>query len=239
MPRRLSLLIVDDNTDLAENIQEILEDEGFDAAIAADGEEALRRIDGGAYDLVITDIRMPGINGVDLLRQINQRVPGTPVVMMTAYSQDALLEQAQQEGALDVLSKPVDMERLQDSVSRVADPSSRVLLVEEDAATRVAVMQALVTLEGVVPCSATSVAQAEQMAERVPLDAAIIDVLLPDGLGTSLGDALRTKLGERDLPVVYIDDERADVEVEESDSTRIIRKPFRPEDLVGLVREVT
>lgn len=241
MTPRLSLLIVDDNTDLAENIKEILEDEGFGATIAANGTEALNRLEHGAYDMVITDIRMPGLNGVELLRQINDRLPGTPVVMMTAYSQDSLLDQAHEAGALDILSKPVDLERLQSSLERVASPRHRVLLVEEDAATRVAVMAILQSMEGVVPCAAASARQAERMAERVPLDAAIIDVQLPDGLGTSLAQALRARLGEREFPVVYIegDDASTQVQVQEGTRTRVIRKPIHPEDLLGAVREVT
>jgi DNA-binding NtrC family response regulator len=116
MPTEPTVLIIDDNLEMATNLQEILEDEGVRADVAQDGYEALSKLDRGAFDLVITDIRMPGMSGIDVLKTVHARWPRLPVIVMTAYSADAILDEAYTAGALDVLAKPFQPGRLLDLV---------------------------------------------------------------------------------------------------------------------------
>lgn len=104
-PRRV--LIVDDNVDLAENIAEILQMDGHLTDVAASAEEALGARTNDAPDVVVTDYRLPGINGVEFLkrfRQINARVVA---VVISAYTDERTVADARDAGAAFV-AKPVD-----------------------------------------------------------------------------------------------------------------------------------
>lgn len=113
MRNQCRVLIVDDNEDLAENILEILEDEGMRGAVCCNAEKALGALREDAdYDLVITDFKMPRMSGLDLLREIKQRWPDLPVVLLSAYLSAADAEGAADSGALAIMQKPQDLERL-------------------------------------------------------------------------------------------------------------------------------
>ncbi len=106
-----AVLIIDDNRDLAENIREILECEGIACGVAFDGRSGLEVLNAGRFDLVVTDLRMPGMSGVQVVEAISARCPGLPVIVMSAYSCGRSLEDAVAAGAIAVLSKPVDIPR--------------------------------------------------------------------------------------------------------------------------------
>ncbi len=105
-------LIVDDNRALAENLAEILRDEGAEATVTADGAQALEHIRATRYDAVLTDMRMPLMSGAELVHQLRRVDPGLPVVMATAYSGDEELQAARRAGVLAVLPKPLDVRAL-------------------------------------------------------------------------------------------------------------------------------
>lgn len=109
-----TVLVVDDNRDLAENLGEVLELAGGRVSVAYDAETAIARLKAERFDLVVSDMRMPGLTGLDLLRYIQQAGLSSFVVVVTAYSQDSLLEEARDAGATDILLKPVDLRRLRD-----------------------------------------------------------------------------------------------------------------------------
>ena len=238
-----TVLIVDDNLDLAENLREILEDEGHRAEVAGGGAEALARLESGdPVDLILTDLRMPGMNGVQMLRAVKARWPQTPVVVMTAFSRDALLDEAEAGGALDVLAKPVDLGALTTFVSRVVAAEAPVLLVEDDDVLRAQLTQALQALTSVVPHPAPDLATARRLLETVPFKAAIVDLRLPDGDGLAVGEAL-IRHPDGPIPVVYITGYRPDFAEAlggpgAPPEVALLEKPFRPVDLLGLVERV-
>lgn len=102
------ILVVDDNRDLAENLAEILQDAGYDTDTFDDPREALDAVAPGRYGLCLLDIRMPRMDGVDLLRAIRHRDPAVSALAMTAFSRDERVRDAIDEGASAVLAKPVD-----------------------------------------------------------------------------------------------------------------------------------
>jgi len=110
------ILVVDDEATLRESLSTVLVEEGYSAVTAADGEEALALISRVPFDAVLCDIRMPGMNGIDLLRRIKETHPGTPVIMMTAYASLDTAVEALREGAGDYIMKPF---LLEDVVFRV------------------------------------------------------------------------------------------------------------------------
>jgi len=107
--KTLRVLIVDDDPMMARTLADILRVKGHKAEIAHSSAEALVLLDAGPFDCVLSDIRMPGANGVQLHREIVDRYASIPTVLMTAYSSDSLVQEGLDEGVLAVLTKPLDI----------------------------------------------------------------------------------------------------------------------------------
>jgi cyclic di-GMP phosphodiesterase len=114
------ILIVDDEPDLRDLLSQILATEGHSCDQAANGEEGCRRVADRDYDLVITDVRMPGMSGIDFLRQIQPTVESrTPCMIITALGDDVdLAVEAIRVGACNFLRKPFDMAEIREAVNR-------------------------------------------------------------------------------------------------------------------------
>src|ERR1035437_8121025 len=95
------ILIVDDELSMREFLSILLEREGYEVAVAGNAEEALRQIDSSLFDLVISDVQMPGLNGIELLARIKQVSPETAVLMVTAFSTAEQAVEAMKLGAYD------------------------------------------------------------------------------------------------------------------------------------------
>ncbi len=124
MGERGRILVVDDELGPREALRMILQDD-YDVSTAHSGEQALDHLSRGEFDLVILDIRMPNINGLDLLAKVKKRVPDTEVVMITAYASVDTATKALRHGALDYLIKPFDrksvIEVVEKGLARRAD----------------------------------------------------------------------------------------------------------------------
>lgn len=185
---RSRVLVVDDNRELAENLGEILEDEGCEVALAYSGEEALKVADAGRFDLVLADIRMPGISGVELVRALSRRHPEARFLLMTAYTSEPQLLEARTLGSvLAVLAKPLALEQLLAMLPREA--GARVLLVEGDPALA-AMLGDSMRARGYAVEVAGGVAAARASLTRARPDLAVIDLVLPDGSGEQLAREL-------------------------------------------------
>ena len=102
------ILIVEDKESLRRVLAETLEGEGYGVAEAADGEEAIQKLSGERFDLVLTDLKLPRKDGIEVLRAAKENSPSAAVVLMTGFGTIDLAVQAMKEGAYDFLSKPVD-----------------------------------------------------------------------------------------------------------------------------------
>ena len=104
---------MDDHDALRESLSDILAMKGYIVRKASNGLDALAECDANLYDLVIIDIRMPGINGVESIRQIQELLDYRPkFIVISAYAVDVLIEAAQKLGVVEYLSKPLDIPRL-------------------------------------------------------------------------------------------------------------------------------
>jgi two-component system C4-dicarboxylate transport response regulator DctD len=102
-----TIVVVDDNLELADNLAEILAVAGYRTVTASSAEEARVLIRDGECAAVITDFRLPGKSGADLIRDLREASLDVPVIVMSAYADAAAIA-----GALHVLAKPVDIDRL-------------------------------------------------------------------------------------------------------------------------------
>jgi CheY-like chemotaxis protein len=105
-------LIVDDNRDLAENLGEILEGEGFAVTLFADPQRAAEECDELSFDVALLDICMPGLDGIDLYRSLVVHHPNAMFFLMTGHGEDERMRNALAEGVRLVLFKPVSIPNL-------------------------------------------------------------------------------------------------------------------------------
>jgi two-component system response regulator HydG len=113
------LLVVDDEEGMRETLTDILEEFGFDVDSARDGREAVDRVGERDYDLLLMDIKMPEMDGVEALMEIKSSKPEIPVVMMTAYADSSAVEEARAQGAQAVVYKPLDLGSLLPMVQKL------------------------------------------------------------------------------------------------------------------------
>lgn len=121
-----SILVAEDDPDIAASLEMILSGEGYLITLCGDGAEALEVADAGDHDLVLTDFRMPGLGGLELLRRLREARPQRPVILMTAHGNTDLAIEATKLGAYDYLLKPFDIAELLGTVGQAMRASRTV-----------------------------------------------------------------------------------------------------------------
>ena len=105
-------MVIEDDANLAAGLRQVLEDEGFGVILVSRGDEGLRRASADGFDAVLTDLRLPGLGGLDLVRQIHEAQPHLPIILMTAHGTIETAIEATKRGAYDYLQKPFEMPEL-------------------------------------------------------------------------------------------------------------------------------
>jgi len=115
------ILVVDDSSSIRELLKLALEDENYNVTLGEDGIDALKHLDGKHFDLVITDLHMPNMNGMELIHEIRKidQYKYTPILFLTTETKADLKVKAKKEGATGWLTKPFDNEKLKRVVKRV------------------------------------------------------------------------------------------------------------------------
>jgi two-component system response regulator AtoC len=116
-----SILVVDDDSLMRDSLNETLCRVGFNVELAGTGEEALEKISKTEYDIVLSDIRMPNVGGMELLQAVKQHLPGAKVVMMTAYGTVQNAVEAMKLGAFEYVMKPFSIDEIELVVKRALD----------------------------------------------------------------------------------------------------------------------
>jgi DNA-binding NtrC family response regulator len=127
--KEFRILIAEDDSLVREAVRHLLTREGYDIRTAADGREAMKILAMDELDLVVTDLRMPGASGLDVLRQVQRATPETAVIIMTAYGSLETALEAMRQGAFDYLTKPFQIEQMTFAVEKAY---GRALLIEEN-----------------------------------------------------------------------------------------------------------
>lgn len=116
---QFNILVVEDNDTMREGIARVIQKMGHQAVEAVDGEQASSEFDKSRFYLLITDYKLPGMNGIDLLQRIKEKSPETEVLVITAYGTVELAVQAMQKGAADFITKPFSPEELAIKVKNI------------------------------------------------------------------------------------------------------------------------
>ena len=182
-------LLIDDNRDFLENVAEILRDTGASVHLAEDGPTGLELVRTRRFDAVVTDMRMPGMNGAELLNELRELDPGVPVILLSAFSHDSQLQDARRKGLLAVLSKPNQVPRLLELLAH-ARRDAALVLVEDDAALADNLSEAL-SARGLTVCTAANLREVDLLG--VHPFAALVDLKVPGGTFGEGIDRVRTK----------------------------------------------
>jgi len=194
------VLVVDDEEPQRRVLAGFLRKRGYDVEAAGDAEEALRVVSARTVDLVLTDLRMPGRTGVEMLESVRAANPEIPVVVMTAYGTVASAVEAMKRGATDYLSKPVDLDELEVLVARALE---RRALVSENRALREQ-LESRYRLEGLETANA-AMQEAINVAARAAASRASILLRGESGTGKELmARAIHCASPRRKAPLVAV-----------------------------------
>jgi ATP-dependent Lon protease len=124
MNKKARVLVIDDEEIARKNLAHILTKEDYDVTTAADGGGALRELESSEFDVVLTDLRMGKIDGMDLLERVKIKYPDTKVIMVTGYATVPSAIEAMQKGAFHYIAKPFKLDEVRDTVKRAAEQKS-------------------------------------------------------------------------------------------------------------------
>jgi DNA-binding NtrC family response regulator len=115
----IKILVVDDEKNILLTVRHALEPQGYGVSTAATGEEALRLLEEQDFDLMLLDLKLPGIDGMSVLKQSSEKRPNVPVVIISAYGTVGNAVETMKLGAIDFLEKPFSPEELRETVRRI------------------------------------------------------------------------------------------------------------------------
>ena len=120
------ILIIEDDEEMRSLLKDFLADEGYEADSAHNGSEALLKLAKDPFDLVITDIRMPGLTGFDILSAIKNLELGMPVIVITAFGGEEVYRRSMARGADGYLEKPIHFQKLKVLILKLISPGEKV-----------------------------------------------------------------------------------------------------------------
>ena len=136
---KIKILVVDDELSMREFLSILLEREGYDVTVAGSAAEALRMMESALFDLVLSDVNMPGLSGIELLARIKEKSPETSVLMLTAFSAAEQAVEAMKLGAYDYIGKPFKNEEIKQLVKNALEKQGlkrENVLLKKDASER-------------------------------------------------------------------------------------------------------
>ena len=237
----IKILIVDDDKEFCAGMADILEAKGYEVESENSGTQAIAKVKEKSFDVVIMDIKMPTMNGVEAFKQIKKISPKTAVIMITAYSLENLIKEALKEGAFGVLRKPLDIDKLIEQIELSKERGMLILVTDDDSNTRETFKDVLEAKGYKVSTAATGEEAIEQSRER-PSDILFMDMKLSalNGLETYL--AIK-EINPRVIAVIitgYYEETKdlVDKALEKGVYT-FLQKPLDMDKVLGLIEEIS
>ena len=197
---KFNILIIDDEKNIREGLAAALEMDGYNVVLAKDGQEGLELVGRGDIDLVITDLRMPGISGEEVLAKVTSESPGLPVIVLTGHGTIDSAVDAMRAGAYDFLTKPLNLDRLSLIVKRALQNRELTLqhrqLKEE--------LDTNKTFESIIGKSA-EMQKIFEMVRRVASSKASVLITGESGVGKELiANAVHNLSPRKDNPLIKV-----------------------------------
>lgn len=238
MSEKLRILVVDDDRRMAKTLVDIFRVKGHEADAAYSGSDALDRMERGEFDCILSDIRMPDINGVELYRAIKEIRPEVPVVLMTAYSEDGLVAEGLAEGVIGIMTKPLDINGLLSLFSTLR--KERTVVIVDDDPQFCEMLGELLRVRGfgvtwvVDPTGLEGVLQPDGQV-------VLLDMKLGEASGLEVLEEIREE--HPDLPVVLVTGYREEMQQSIEAALCVgaytcLYKPFRSGELFQVLQEI-
>jgi DNA-binding NtrC family response regulator len=231
------ILVVDDQVELAENIAEVLQGLGFETLIASSAEDALAIIGNGGIGALVTDFKLPGRSGADLIGDIRRAGHRIPALMMSAYTDEQTIGQSQAAGAWLFLPKPVPLEPLIEALRSFLKEPAAVLLLDDETNLAENLAEALTAAGHEVIVTRNA---AEALGQHRRLETAVVDYRLPDGTGVEVARQLRARDPSIRILFVsgYLDELRGQLSKDRSDSDAM-EKPLDTRSVLDWLAQAT
>jgi len=230
-------LVVDDDRSMVKTLADVLQLQGWEVERAYSGAAAVQVAMQNDFDVVLMDVKMPGIDGVDAFRAMKESRPDIRVVLMTAYAAPERLADAEREGVLRVLSKPVNVTELLQLLAAVLNDDQPVLLIDHDTQFLHSLSRML-RLQGFEVAAAADVNHATRlMAERRPMAV----LLHLTGGARDVRDAVATVHTVTPAAAIIVYSETADVRSQVEDTLpgewvhAYLQKPFHIEQVTRVL----
>ncbi len=236
---KLRVFVVDDDRDFATSLADVLKLDGHQVDVAHTGEEAIERFRQHDYDVTFMDVKLPGLNGVESFMEIRKLKPHARVYMMTGFSVEHLLQQAIDQGALGVLHKPLDLERLLEMLNKIKPEG---ILIADDDPDFVAALGEVLTENGYKIYVAHDGREAVQKILANGIDVLILDLRMPVLNGLEV--YLELKGHGRCLPTIIVtayarEEAESLSKLSELSVTGVLTKPFDPAELLAALERLT
>jgi len=233
-----SVLLVDDEPNMLRTLSAILSREGYDVTTADDGEQAVELCRQRSFDVVLMDVRMPNLDGVEAFRRIRRHREGVRVILMSAFGEAELKEAALNDGAIAFIDKPLDIEHV---IRLIADAAETAILVVEDDETTAASLHDSLVQRNYHVTIVGSPHDALEMVEQIKFDIIFIDVNLPTMNGLELYLAIK-QITPSSVAVMLADmqDEfiRIAREAVQQTAYTVINKPIDLDELFALLKKI-
>jgi DNA-binding NtrC family response regulator len=237
MTRRI--LIVDDDRHMVRTLSDIVRLQGWNPDGAHSGEEAVEAVRKHAYQAVLMDVRMAGINGVDAFKAMKAVRPGIKVILMTAYTAADVIAEAEREGALKVLSKPVVLSGLLEMLELTQMAQKPVLVVANDTGF-LGNLQQMLAQRGYATLFAKNLDDALLMLEKKSPPVVVLDLSL-DGIAPE-DSVLAIRRVNPGVALILCNGQTCEADHPELLEGRLIHaslhKPFPPTRLMGLLDDL-
>lgn len=187
MKNKANILIVDDDIEMTETLSDILMALGHHVEIANEGFKAIQKVKAQSFDVILMDINMPGINGVETFKEIKHIQPKAAVMMMTANSVEDLVAEALKEGVYGVWYKPVEITKVIELAEHSPREGALILIVDDDLTT-CKTLSAILKEKGYSTVQVSSGEEAKRIVKEKDFNIVFIDVKMPvmNGLETYL-----------------------------------------------------
>lgn len=233
------ILVVDDDVDTCKNLSDILTDLGYQVDTAHDGLSALDLVRKKAYDIALLDLKMPGMDGLQLYREIKKLQAGTVAMVVTAYATSATAEEALAAGAWQVLSKPVDLPKLMALVDQAL--GQPLVMVVDDDPDLCSNLWDLLRERGYRVSVAHDEKEAADRLKDREYKVVLIDMKLPKGDGTTVFHLVRESNPQ--ARTIVITGHRSEMDqlvqkVVSEGADAVCYKPFDIPRLVETVRQL-
>ncbi len=231
----LRILLVDDEKEFVESLSERLELRNMKAEVAYDGEQALQAVREGKPDVMVLDLRMPGIDGIEVLRKVKKDHPNVDVVILTGHGTDKDEEEALRLGATAFLKKPVDLDQL---VGTVNKENLRVLLVDDEKEFVESLSERL-ELRNLKTDVAYDGEQALKAVKKDKPDIMVLDLRMPGINGIEVLRKMKKKHPK--VPVVILTGHGTDKDEKEAmrlGASAYLQKPVDVDQLAGTLHRV-